>query len=263
MHTGHIAIRARHKDECFWSAWSEYKLRSHFNGTRNVARIRVTRFDMLKMMPNMMIIGENIVVIHNTVGIFKWWCTTKCYDCISVFNLVKTIFKPFSEKKHNNFQVCNAYRTFWSPISLNPFSKAEIIRVIFLFAAKSLLHDFASTIKTTSVVLGTSDPDILKITPSATYDPFIKLQLHKSRQRMKLITIQFKQPNAIQQLTASKFPVHVVVVFRRSNFPCMPLQQHKRPSEPDDHCAWNLWWSSSPYRCTYHRMAMNLPLQSN
>lgn len=48
---------------------------------------------------------------------------------------------------------------------------------MFLFAPKSLLHDFASTMKTTSVVLGTLAPDISKISPSATYDPLIKLQL--------------------------------------------------------------------------------------
>lgn len=72
---------------------------------------------------------------------------------------------------------------------------------MFLFAPKSLLHDFASTMKTTSVVLGTSSPDISKISPSATYDPFIKLQLEIGK--YKIIDDRTYDRNYVAQIRDS------------------------------------------------------------
>lgn len=83
MHASHVAGRAWHEDECFRCAWTKHELRSHFNRTRNITGVRVLCFDVIKVMTNIMAIGEDLVVVNNAVSIFEWSYATKRHDRIS------------------------------------------------------------------------------------------------------------------------------------------------------------------------------------
>lgn len=63
---------------------------------------------------------------------------------------------------------------------------AEINVGIFFVVSRFWLHDFASTIKTTSVVFGTLSPSKSKMLPSATYEPFNKLQLFGGEMELEM-----------------------------------------------------------------------------
>lgn len=41
-------------------------------------------------MPDVMTIGENVIIVDDAMGIFKWCWTSKCDDSVSKFEVTKS-----------------------------------------------------------------------------------------------------------------------------------------------------------------------------